>query len=135
MVNDELIGKVFTASCAGILPTYLSEAETEDYPYLVYSQSVTPILSKDGVIGYGSELTAHVYSNDFDEAEAKADVVAGEVNGVHECEVVTDSGSGSGSGSGSYTIGIYFQPASLDRSCVDGIWDISMTWNVRQMNI
>ena len=114
MVNDVIIFQAFASACEGIIPTYLAEAETEEYPYLTYDAVVTPLVTKDGVCGYEAVLTADIYSKDFDEAEAKAgdvaDAVADEMN----------------------LSGMSAQPASLRKDCVDGVWDITLEWNVRQ---
>ena len=114
MVNDVIIFQAFASACEGILPTYLAEAETEEYPYLTYDAVVTPLVTKDGVYGYDAVLTADIYSKDFNEAEAKAgevaDAVAEEMN----------------------LSGMSAKPASLRKDCVDGVWDITLEWNVRQ---
>jgi len=116
MVNSERIGDIFNAACAGVLPVFLSEAETEDYPYLVYTSTVTPVVCKDGVIGYTSSLNARIYSNDFDDAESKAADVADAVQ-----DNIPDN--------------YLFIPATLERSCTDGVWEISLTWNVKQTTL
>lgn len=70
---DDTIGNKLTALCEPILPFFLSEAETETYPYAVYDQTVTTLMTKDGVYAYAADARVRVYSNDFDEAQQRAD--------------------------------------------------------------
>lgn len=45
---------------------YLAEAETEEYPYAVYTCTVTPVYTKDGIHHYSSNITITVYAKDLD---------------------------------------------------------------------
>lgn len=46
---------------------YLAEAETENYPYAVYTCDVTPVYTKDGIHHYQAVVTITVYAKDLDE--------------------------------------------------------------------
>lgn len=69
----DTIGNKLTSLCEPILPFFLSEAETETYPYAVYDQTVTPLMTKDGTYAYAADARVRVYSDDFDEAQQRAD--------------------------------------------------------------
>lgn len=58
---------------APTVPVALSEAETNDFPYCVYSQEVTPRRTKDGIYRFDADTTITVYSNSFSEADGIAD--------------------------------------------------------------
>jgi hypothetical protein len=112
MIDSETIGKAFESTVGGIAPCYLSEAETEEYPFIVYNQTVTALNTKDGIGALQSYLSAVVVSDDADEAEEIAGQVA---RAVRE---------------GMQGYGLY--PDTLDRDCTDNVWEITLTWTIRQ---
>lgn len=71
----ENIGKHLTGICDFYVPFYQSEAESDDYPYAVYRYTPQEFRTKDGVYKITSEVSISVYSQDFDEAQAKADML------------------------------------------------------------
>lgn len=112
MIDKETIGKVFESTVAGIVPCYLSEAETEDYPFLVYDQTVTPLITKDGVCSLSSSLAAVIVAEDPNQAETIAEAVAAAVR------------------IGMADYGVF--PQYYTRDCTNGIWEYTLTWTIRQ---
>lgn len=109
----EAIGAKIVALCADIVPVYLSEAETSDYPYVVYSQNVTPRYTKDGIYKLVSEALVEVVSNDFDQADPLADSVAAAI----------EAGM---TGEFSYIKG------AVTKVCVNQVWTISLNYTITQ---
>ena len=109
----EAIGTKIVELCAGITKVYLSEAEVNDYPYVVYSQNVTPRFTKDGVYKLVSEALVEVVSNDFDEADPLADSVASAIeNGM----------------TGEFTC----RKGLVAKVCVNQVWTISLNYTITQ---
>lgn len=77
----ESIGKYLKTLCSGFVNFYLSEAETQAYPYAVYNQTVEPKRDKDGVYKYVAESTIRVFSKDFDQAQQVADSIQAALDG------------------------------------------------------
>lgn len=78
----EQIGEKLAEIVEPIVPFFFSEAETEEYPYAVYTKDVTPVPSKDGIHKLRADVTVEVYAKDYDEAvdiaeEIRAAVLAG----------------------------------------------------------
>lgn len=115
MIDREKIGKAFEAAVGTIAPCYLAEAETDEYPFIVYQQTVTPVRSKDGEAALQSALTAVIVSDDPDEAEDVAERVAAAARTRME--------------------GFAVYPDTLDRDCTNGVWEITLTWTVRQQDM
>lgn len=112
MIDKETIGKMFESAVGSIAPTYLAEAETDEYPFIVYSQLVSPRLTKDGEDAIESQLEAVIVADDPNVAENIAESVATAMN----------------DGMTGYSV----FPRTLERDCTNGIWEISLTWTVRQ---
>ena len=112
MIDSEQIGKAFEAAVGYIAPCFLSEAETDEYPFIVYQQTVTPVRCKDGIAFLQSSLQAVIVSDDPDEAEDVAEEVA------HAARTRMQ--------------GFALYPDTLDRDCTNGIWEITLTWTIRQ---
>ena len=109
----ESIGTKLTTLCEGIVPFYLSEAETEAYPYAVYNQTVQAFRTKDGVYKYTAESVIRVYSKDFDEANTKAEAIMAALDGN------SDS---------AYVISFLRQA----KECEEDVWHIELVYYVKQ---
>lgn len=109
----ESIGEMLTTRCAGVLPFYLSEAETESYPYAVYELTATEYRTKDGVYKYTAEPVIRVYDKDFDMAQAKVDLIRAAL------ETPVD---------GQYVIRF----RNCSKNCVDDVWNIELVYFVKQ---
>lgn len=108
------LGIDLTVVLADIVPLYFAEAETNVYPFCVYRRVIREVRDKDGVCAIRSELTLEVVSDDYEEAKAKAAAVRGAV------EVLGDD----------YRVA--FQ--SCEPSCVEGVWDFIIDYNINQIN-
>lgn len=115
MIDKDTICTAFETAVADIMPAYLAEAEVKEYPFLVYNYTATPILSKDGPMGLEAYLTAAIVADDFDTAEGKAGLVAAAVR-----QNMTGYG---------------LVPRTISRDCTDNVWEIELTWTVRQHTI
>lgn len=62
----ESIGIKINELASRFVDVYLAEAEVEEYPYGVYTSSVTPVYTKDGIARYQAEVTITVYDKDLD---------------------------------------------------------------------
>ena len=112
MIDKETIGQAFEAAASEIAPTYLAEAETDEYPFIVYNQSLSPDFSKDGIVAIHSQLEATVVDRDPDHAEEIAGLLAAAMR----------------NNMANYSV----RPDSLSRDCTDGIWEITLTWIIIQ---
>lgn len=113
---EELIGKKFAEVAETYVPAFLSESESEDYPFLVYEQSVTPTRDKDGVYALRSELSAYIVSDNFDEADDIADNVTAAVDSaMNDGQFVT-------------------RLTSFRKDCQNGIWTITLNYTIKQIS-
>ncbi len=110
---NESIGTRLTALCSGLIPFYLSEAETESYPYAVYEQTVQEFRTKDGPYKYTAESYIRVYSMDPDEAMQKADAL----------RAVLDAATNS-----QYVI----RHQSTTKTCLDNVWHVELVYFIKQ---
>lgn len=106
-------GKTFARMANHVLPTYYAEAETDVYPYAVYSREKTEQRTKDGVFKICSDLTVTVYSKSFDRAASAASALRNGLDNMGEA------------------FRAVFR-SSTDE-CVDGIWSIELRYNVYQI--
>lgn len=111
----ESIGKQLTTLCAGIVPFFLAEAETESYPYAVYDQTTQEWRSKDGVYQITADSIIRVYDKDFDRAQARADAIKAALDGNVD---------------GQYII----RHRSTNKDCQEGVWSIEMNYYVKQIS-
>lgn len=109
----ESIGIKLTDLCKDIIPFYLSEAETEAYPYAVYEQTVEEFRTKDGVYKITADSYIRVYSKSFDEAQAKADQIRAALDGSPD---------------GQYVI----RHRTTSKDCVEDVWVIELLYFVKQ---
>ncbi len=115
----ESIANMLTAQCKNILPFYLSEAETEDYPYAVFEYTPQEFRTKDGVYKITAEVYIRVYSNDSDEAATKAAAI---------CGALDTFASDALNNAGKYILELR---ASSD-TCVEGVWRYELQYFVKQ---
>lgn len=114
----ESIGIMLTDVCKPILPFYLSEAETEAYPYAVYEQTVQEFRTKEGVYKITADSYIRIYSDDADQALAKADQV----------KAALDVYTGYPFDVGKYVI----RHQATTQSCTDGVWQVELQYYVKQ---
>lgn len=111
----EAIGAKLVELIRPICPVWLSEAETEAYPYAVYSQTVSEHRTKDGVYKYTAETTINVVSKNFDEADSIANRIKAAL-----AEGLTGGFSG--------------MLRTQNNDCTQGVWDIELQYFVKQSN-
>lgn len=56
-----------------IVPFFLSEAETDEYPYAVYDMDVSPRMVKDRVYKFTADVSIEVYGKDPDQVKDISD--------------------------------------------------------------
>lgn len=117
MTDSERIGKAFVEAVSDIAPCYLAEAEVDAYPFIVYNQTIVSVTGKDGVCGLESSFVATIVSDDFVEAEDIAAAVAAAMNTAESMQPYA----------------VY--PNTLNRDCTNKIWEIELTWTIRQHDI
>ena len=117
MTDSERIGKAFVEAVGNIAPCYLAEAEVDAYPFIVYNQTIVSVTGKDGVCGLESSFVATIVSDDFEEAEDIAAAVAAAKNTAESMQPYA----------------VYTN--TLNRDCTNKIWEIELTWTIRQHDI
>ena len=114
MTADKIAQKIIEIANA-VVPTYLSEAQTESYPYGYYTQRVLPQYTKDGIAGYSSQTTLTIVSDDFDEADNLANTVNGELlSQLHDLN---------------YSARL----VNYDKNCIDNVWQMVLYYEIKQL--
>ena len=75
MIMKESIGIKVNEIGSRYVDFYLAEAETERYPYAVYTNAVTPFYTKDGLHHYESNVVITIYALDLDKADQISDQI------------------------------------------------------------
>lgn len=71
----ETIGIRLAELASPYVDFYFAEAQAEDYPYAVYTSSVTPVYTKDGIHHYESSVTVSIYAKELDIVNTIADQI------------------------------------------------------------
>lgn len=108
----ESIGEKIVELVSPLVKLYLSEAETENYPYAVYEMDVTPYYTKDGIYRYEGDVTVRLFGKDFDEIDALTTT-------IEDALMTMDQNYTS-----SYT--------GYDKTCTEGVWQIEMKFSIKQ---
>ena len=111
----EQIGDAVKMAVGSILPFFLYEAEVDEYPYGVYLYTPEYFSTKDGVYKIATDLTLQVYSNDSDEAfakagEAKAALLAG------------------------MTGKFFARHSTTSKECIEGVWKVENVFRIIQIS-
>lgn len=110
----ETIGVRLTELASQYVSFYFSEAQTEEYPYAVYTSSVTPVYTKDGIHHYESSVAVTVYAKDLDVVNPIADAISSAI-------------------SNDMNDGQYFsRQLSDDSDCSDEVWSREMSFTIKQ---
>lgn len=109
----ELIGQKLNEIISPIVPFFLSEAETSNYPFSVYNADIQPYYNKDGIYRYRASVNLNVVSNDFDDADAIANAIIAAID-----EDMTGNFSAS--------------LQSMNKDCSEGIWAIEVNYIINQ---
>jgi len=115
----ESIGIMLTDVCKDIIPFYLSEAETESYPYAVYEYSPQIFRTKEDIYKITADAYVRVYSEDAEEAESKADAL----------KVALDSYEDSVENDGRYVV----RHQATTETCIEGVWQVELLYFVKQI--
>ena len=110
----ESIGEMLVSRVGSIVPLYLAEAGTDNYPYAVYELTATSYRTKDGVYKITAEPRIRVYDKNFDTADAIAAQIRAAVEVTSEQYVV--------------------ECRSVNKDCVDGVWSIELVCFVKQVS-
>lgn len=110
----ETIGIRLTELASQHVEFYFSEAQTEEYPYAVYTSSLSPVFTKDGIHHYEATVAVTVYDKDLDRA-----------NGIAE-SIMADIASGMNGDQ-------YASRLTGDRTdCTDEVWSREMVFTIKQ---
>jgi hypothetical protein len=94
---------------------YLSEAESEDYPYAVYDADYVPYYDKDGVYKVVGDISVRAYAK----KAATAQEVADAINAI----VLTNFSTGG------YTVR---QLSQLKKECLQETWSVGYQYRITQ---
>ena len=110
----ETIGIRLNELISKYVDIYLAEAETEEYPYAVYTPDITPVYVKDGIHHYRADVVITVYAKDLDIINPIVDKILD--------TVAADMSGGKFS-------------ARLTRDhpdCMDGVWSRELNYTINQ---
>lgn len=93
---------------------HLSEAEVDNYPYVVVDLPTTPLRDKDGIYGFSGEARIRVVGDDFD----ICDGISGNIADAIAREMHDDV--------------FYSILRDIDKECVDGVWTIELNYTLKQ---
>ena len=94
---------------------YLSEAESEDYPYAIYDADYVPYYDKDGVYKVVGDISVRAYAK----KAATAQEVADAINAI----VLTNFSTGG------YTVR---QLSQLKKECLQETWSVGYQYRITQ---
>ena len=94
---------------------YLSEAESEDYPYAVYEADYVPSYDKDGVYKIVGDVIVRAYSKDWEEAAELA-------TSVNDIILANFSDDG-------YTVRV---TSHLKKECIQETWSVTYQFRITQ---
>lgn len=114
----ESIGTTLQTLCGAQtepITLYLSEAESEGYPYAVYEADYVPYYDKDGVYKIVGDVSVRGYSKDHTEAQAVADAI--------------DNLILANFSSGGFTVR---QLSQLKKECLQETWSVGYQYRITQ---
>ena len=114
MIMKETIGIRLTELASKHVEFYFSEAQTEEYPYAVYTCSPSPVYTKDGIHHYEASVSVTVYDKVLDRANSIAESIIADV--------------ASGMNSDRYAS----RMTSDTTDCSDEVWSREMIFTIKQ---
>lgn len=114
----ENIGKRLQDLCSAAespIVLYLSEAESDSYPYAVYEADYVPSYDKDGVYKIVGDLTVRAYAKNAEAAQEVADAI--------DAIILTNFSSGN------YTVR---QLSQLKKDCLQETWSVGYQYRITQ---
>lgn len=115
MMEDQ-IGKSVVEAVKDILPFFLSEAESDEYPYGVYFYTPEYSSTKDGIYKIATDMTVQIYSDDFDVAWSKSEAV--------KTAIMAEMNSGK----------FFTRISSTSKTCVERVWNIETIYRIIQIS-
>lgn len=114
MIMKESIGIRLTELASQHVEFYFSEAQTEEYPYAVYTSSPLPVYTKDGIHHYEASVAVTVYGKDLQQVNGITDAIANDVAiGMND--------------------GQYASRMLTDRTdCSDEVWSREVSYTIKQ---
>ncbi len=94
---------------------YLSEAESEDYPYAVYDADYVPYYDKDGVYKVVGDISVRAYAKKAETAQGIADAI--------DAIILTNFSTGG------YTVR---QLSQLKKECLQETWSVGYQYRITQ---
>lgn len=104
--------EILYGALSSVLPSFNEEAETESYPFAVFSLDYETLYTKDGPYAVKAECVIDVVADSFDVANDRFR------NGI---KAVGEALSGAG---------YMYRLDSDSKSCTEGIWVITTTFNI-----
>ena len=112
-MTDSLRDKLVNV-LADVVPIYLSEADTEAYPWAVCDMTTHPVQDKDGICGYTGDATIRLVGQDPGALDTlRASVESAIATGMH------DETFGS-------------RLTDITKECVEDVWTIELTYTLKQ---
>ncbi len=114
----ENIGKRLLDLCSAAetpIVLYLSEAESEDYPYAVYDANYVPFYDKDGVYKIVGDIEVKAYAKKAETAQEIADAI--------DALVLTNFSTDG------YTVR---QLSQLKKECLQETWSVGYQYRITQ---
>ena len=110
----ETIGIRLTELASQHVEFYFSEAQTEEYPYAVYTSAPSPVYTKDGIHHYEADVRVTVYDKVLDRANSiaesiMADITSGMNGDQYASRMVSDA-----------------------TDCSDEVWSREMIFTIKQ---
>lgn len=114
MIMKESIGIKVNEIGSRYVDFYLAEAETETYPYAVYTNDVAPFYTKDGLHHYESNVVITIYALDLD----KADKISEQIQAAITAEMRNGQFSA--------------RLLSSYPDCVEDVWSRELSYTIKQ---
>lgn len=112
MINT--IGEKLNEIASPFVPLYFAEAETESYPYAVYSMTAETARTKDGPYKIAAQVELNIYAPDYATAANIAEQLRGGIaQGMHSAQ---------------YSARLQEE----QNDCLEGVWVFQMTYTINQ---
>ena len=76
----ETIGIKLTEIASKYVDTYFAEAQTEEYPFAVYTSSVSPVYTKDGIHHYEASVNISVFAQELERVNDIVEAIASDID-------------------------------------------------------
>ncbi len=114
-MTENIGTRLLTLCGARNIVLYLSEAESEDYPYAVYDADYVPSYDKDGVYKVVGDISVRAYAKKAETAQDISDAI--------DSIILTNFSSGG------YTVR---QLSQLKKECLQETWSVGYQYRITQ---